>query len=98
MSVPTRPTLSELVQTKPGNKFDGDRVIFYNGRQFRLPEVAWALREFVLNEERLRALRPHWKREPKSHVLAYLDEAICAEDEEEFARVCERYRLWRYWR
>lgn len=93
-----RPTLAELVTVQPGNKFNGDSVIFYNGRMFRLPEVAWALRAFVENEERLRELRPHWKHDPRSFLLAFLDEAIVAEDEEAFAQVCERYRLWRYWR
>ena len=66
---PDASILSELVGTRSGNIFDGDRVSFYNGRQIRLPEVPWALREFVLNEERLRGLLHHWNREPTKLVL-----------------------------
>ena len=80
----------------PGNKFPGDVRVMLYGHNFRLVEVARALRAFVLNEERRKerdATCEHWREDPRTYLMDFINDAVSARDDRAFVEVCIRYHL-----
>lgn len=89
-------TPCEHIETVPGTKFPGDRIVLFRGVHIRMREQAELARRVAFNEA-LRMKRDpavaHWQVNAYEYFAKFMYDAVMAHSWREFESVCEQYGL-----
>ena len=86
----------EHIETIPGTKFPGDRIVLFRGVHIRMREQAELARRVAHNEALRKKRDPsvsHWSRDAYEYFGDFMRDVILAPTWDDFAQVCKRYGL-----